>query len=589
MILLRQRQQRRGGHGGPPLQSIDRFVILLMVVVAMGTGVRAQTPPAKSDDTTGTISGRVVNDNGQPLAGASLFVRAMNSFSTPRNTTTDADGNFRLTGLEPALYTIIASAPAYATDNTAPATYYRLGDSVNLEMVRGGVITGTVTNSAGDPVIGVRVRAARVRDAKGQTLRVPSVGYQEQPTDDRGVYRIYGLLPGSYLVSAGGNGGGFSTVFNPYDTDVPTYAPSSTRDNAAEITVRSGEDSTADIRYRGEPGYSISGTVKVAGTSGASLTLRAVGSPIVVAGGFQTPGARGFAFSGLPDGEYTLRAQESLPSLTPNAVQLASSATKRITIKGANITGVELITTPLVSISGRVVLEPSKVPACEGKRAPLLPEILVQLQRPEKDVEDEDGIYVGPIGGFASPDASGALVWRNIRPGRYRFEPRFYARYWYLQSITMNTTGIKPQKIDAAANWTVTKSGQQLTNVTITLAQGAASIRGRLALAEGAVVQAGTNLYLIPAEPDKATDVLRFFVTEIAADGKFALNNVAPGKYLALTQVNVDASLATQAKLREPETEAAAARAKLRRTAETKKTEIDLKPCQNVTDYQLKP
>jgi hypothetical protein len=350
--------------------------------------------------------------------------------------------------------------------------------------------------------------------------------------------------------------------------------------------VRSGEESSADIRYRGEPGYIISGTVKVAGTSGASLTLRAVGGAIPLAVTFQPPGVRGFSFNGLADGEYTLRAQETLSSLTANTVQLASSATKRITIKGANVTGLELIPTPLASISGRVVLEPSKLPECQGKRPPLLAEMLVQLQRPEKDAEDEDGFYVGLLGGFASPDPSGSLVWRNVRPGKYRFEPRFYARYWYLQSITMNTAGAKPQKIDAAANWTVTKSGDQLNNVVITIAQGAASLRGRLVVAEGATVQSGTNLYLIPAEPDKTTDVLRYFVTDVGADGAFALSNLPPGKYFALTQAGADA---TQAKLREPEAEAVAARAKLRRAAETKQTEIELKPCQNVADYQLKP
>src|SRR5262249_17756614 len=152
----------------------------------------------------------------------------------------------------------------------------------------------------------------------------------------------------------------------------------------------------------------------------------------------------------------------------------------------------------------------------------------------EKDAEDEDGVYVGLTGGSATPDANGSLVWGNVRVGRYRFEPRFYARYWYLKSITMKTKGVKPHLIDAAATWTSVKSGDQLSNVTIPLAEGAASIRGRLAVAEGAVIQPRTSLYLIPAEPDKTTDVLRFFVTAIASDGAFTLNTLPPGKYLAL-------------------------------------------------------
>jgi len=559
---------------------IHRLSILL-VVVALGITAQGQS----SEDNSGTISGRVVSDSGQPLGGASLFVRAVNSNGAPRNTTADAEGNFRLNGLEPALYTISASAPAYASE-PVPTTYYRPGDSVRLELVRGGVITGTVTNSAGEAVISVRVRAIRIRDANGQAPRLPAFGYREQPTDDRGVYRLYGLLPGTYLVSAGG-GVNFYSSFNPYENDVPTYAPSATRDNASEISVRSGEETTVDIRYRGEPGYTISGTTKVAGTSGATVALRMSGSPFPLANTYQLPGGRGFVFSGLADGEYTLRAQELIAEQSPNTA-LVKMATKRVTIKGANVTGLELITTPLASISGRVLLEPSKVTECQGKRSPLFAETLVQLQRPEKETEDEDGIYVGLIGGAASPDASGVLVWRNVMPGRYRFDPRFYARYWYLKSIVINTSGAKPQKIDAATNWTSTKAGDQLTGVTITLAEGAASIRGRIALAEGAVVQSGTIFYLIPAEPEKVSDVLRFFAADVAPDGTFTLSNLPPGKYFALTQANVDAQTATQSKLREPETEAATARTKLRRTAETKKTEIELKPCQNLADYQLK-
>lgn len=564
-------------------------ILLLVVVTCVTVRAQVQSSPAKTAEETGTISGQVVSDSGQPVAGASLFIRATNSFNTARGTTSDSEGNFHINNLEAGLYVITASAPTYATDSLPTPVYYRLGESVRLEMVRGGIITGAVTNNSGDPIVGVRVRAVRVRDAKG-TIKSPSFIFQERTTDDRGIYRMYGLLPGTYLISAGGSGGssGFTSVFNPYENDVPTYSPSATRDNAAEISVRSGEETTADIRYRGERGYTISGAVKLTNPNGASVTLRAVGNSEPLAGAFQMSGSRGFAFHGLPDGEYTLRAQEIVSTQSTPTPQLATSATKRITIKGASVTGIELVTTPMSSISGRVVLEPLKIPECQGKRAPSFAETLVQLQRPEKDGEDADGIFVGLIGGSASPDANGVLTWRNVMPGRYRFEPRFYARYWYLKSITTKTSGAKPQTIDVAGNWTIAKSGDQLTGLTITLAEGAASIRGRLALAEGAVVQPATMVYLVPAETDKATDVLRFFATDVASDGTFAFSNLPPGKYLALTQTNVDGQIASQGKLREPETEAAAARVKLHRAAEAKKTEIELKPCQNFADYQLK-
>jgi hypothetical protein len=88
-----------------------------------------------------------------------------------------------------------------------------------------------------------------------------------------------------------------------------------------------------------------------------------------------------------------------------------------------------------------------------------------------------------------------------------------------------------------------------------------------------------------PAEQDKAEDVLRFFVADTAADGTFAFNNLPPGRYWTLAQPP-DPQTATLITLGQPE--AATARAKLRRTAESQKSEIQLKPCQNLQDYQLK-
>ena len=76
------------------------------------------------------------------------------------------------------------------------------------------------------------------------------------------MYRFYGLLPGGYLISAARPRIGFIAP-SPYDNDAPTYFPSSTRDTAAEVIVRDGEEMTADIQYRAEPGHAISG--KVAG------------------------------------------------------------------------------------------------------------------------------------------------------------------------------------------------------------------------------------------------------------------------------------------------------------------------------------
>lgn len=534
------------------------------------------------------------------MSGATVFVRALGSSNQSRTTNADADGNFRMTGLEPALYTVSSFAPAYVVQPRSPDVpfdYYRIGDSVKLEMLKGGVLTGTVTNAAGEPIVGIRVRALRIRDAEGRPPRTPSFGVGDRPTDDRGIYRIYGLLPGSYLVFAGGSTQQ-SSQFNPFDTDVPTYSPSSTRDSATEYNVRSGEETTADIRYRNDPGHTVSGTVKVVAQNSAAVMLFTTDeNSMPVANGFQMPGGRGFAITGVGDGEYNMYAQ-AVPSGVPSGPlvpDLLVSEVKRVVVKGADVTGIELTPRQLGVISGVIVLEPSKAPECQGKRKPLFAETIVEVQRNEKD-SDSMPPFQRLSATPPSVDAKGAFSIRNVVPARYRFNPRFFARYWYLQSITAGVAAVNATrnaaaaagaKNDAAANWITVKAGEQVSNINITLAAGAASIRGKIPVAEGATLPSGAAVYLFPAERDKVDDVLRYFVASVAADGTFALNNLPPGRYWSLFQTTPPADIATMNKLRLPES--AEARTKLRRTAEAQKSDIELKPCQTLNDYELSP
>ena len=565
-------------------------IAVLMVSMCLSVRGQSESTPQKNanEPTRGEITGRVVNENGQPIAGASVYSRPVNDHFSARITTSDVEGRFRIRGLETALYVVGATSPGYTSDfdKGVPGTYYRIGDNVRVEMVRGGAVTGIVTNAAGEPVIAVQVRAVMIRDAKGQPPKQMEFMVNQQATDDRGIYRIWGLAPGTYVVNAGGTDYSQPFNFNPYDGDSPTYAPSSTRDTAAEVSVRSGEDTTADIRYRSEPGYIVSGTLQAIGQSDPTIMLIPVSAtPGLVLTTFVPPGTKGFAFTGVSDGEYELVTQELASNLISRLPQFGFSEPKRITVKGADVTGIELVSRRLPGLSGRIVLETSKVPECQGKRPPQFGEVMVQLQRPDKDLEKNPFEYLRLFGTSASPEQDGSFVFPNLVPGKYQFDPIFHARYWYLRSVTLGTsvaTKTQPAKTDAAANWTMVKTGDQLTNLIITLAEGAASIRGKLTLAEGAAMPDGLLVYLVPNEPDKAEDVLRFFVTEIAPDRTFSINNLPPGKYRVLAQGTNDAQIATLAKLRQPES--AAARTKLRRTAVT---ELELKPCQNLSDYQI--
>jgi len=76
--------------------------------------------------------------------------------------------------------------------------------------------------------------------------------------------------------------------------------------------------------------------------------------------------------------------------------------------------------------------------------------------------------------------------------------------------------------------------------------------------------------------------VLRFVASLVSTDGSFVFNNLPPGRYWAIAR---PAGENVQSNLRLPDQ--AKSRAKLREEIEAAKTEIDLKPCQNVTDYSV--
>src|SRR5262252_3653775 len=195
-----------------PMRSMNhvgkmRLCAALVMLLFGGPIVCAQSDEKAAEASAkGTITGRVVNESGQPLANAVVSIRGY-SGSGGRTVNTDAEGNFQAADLPSIAYLISAFMPGYVPrprdPDLNPIGYYRIGDSARIEMVKGGVITGAVKRSNGDPVVLVTVRAFMTRDFKGQPVRYATPS-RTPTTDDRGVYRIYGLQPGTYVVSASG-------------------------------------------------------------------------------------------------------------------------------------------------------------------------------------------------------------------------------------------------------------------------------------------------------------------------------------------------------------------------------------------------
>ena len=440
----------------PRLVLLLKAALLAACVCVSSTQALAQAETGSRK--LGSIKGRVLSD-GQAVTNASITAYSVNPPRQSRTVPSNDNGDFEIKSLEPGMYRVEVNAPAFVSLPVDPEEQiHRVGDSVTVNMIKGGVITGKVSTADNDPVVAIRVRAMMIRDENGQRLQQPAQS-SDRFTDDRGVYRIFGLLPGTYVVFAGGRGL-WGAGANAYDNDAPSFAPSSTRDTAEEISLARGEERTVDIRYRGTSGHSVSGSVKAATTPDSRwVTIkleRVVNSEPDLKFTTYIRDAEGFQFSGVSDGEYLVWADYGSQS-----GEVQRSEAKRITVNGADITGIELIVKPLASIAGVVALESTKIEECKGKARPLFEETLVSIQRNRSSSSLLQ----------TSPDGVGGFQLRNVEAGQYNFDIRFFQRYWYLRSLTM--PGAKDSTTDLARNWLTLKSGDKVSGVKATLAEGA--------------------------------------------------------------------------------------------------------------------
>lgn len=567
----------------------------LVLIQAVVAAIQAQTAEPNSPDRSGVISGIVSSSSGDLPANTTVYASPLAANVPPQNAVINSEGAFRIENLEIGVYRVWVGAPGFVNDpqnSTSDSRgIYHTGDSVTLRLRKGGVITGRVIKSNDTPLVAAPVRAFRIRDENGKPLEGLGIS-GERMTDDRGVYRIYGLLPGTYIVSAGGMPryfGGYGTT--AHDQDAPTYAPSATRDTAQEVVVRSGEEATADISYRGEPGHAISGTVlgippaQAGLTYGGTVNLTDVKTRTsLISAQASTFTDHAFVFYGLPDGEYELVASQ----FSPTTRDVRSSEPKRIKVQGADVTGVNLTVAPLPTITGRVILDSSSQADCVKRRATAFQETVLAVRRQKRPVKSgaseetlADAVPLNSLEQIAEdvPDAKGEFILRNLRAGIYRVGVQLPSAAWYLRSATLGTN-------PKGAEWKVISDGvnvkQSVSGLTITISEGAAGIRGRLTVAEGQRLPARTSVYLVPAEKENAPNLLRYFEGRVESDGGFNIRNVAPGDYFIHARA-AEGDPPKMISIREDSD----FRLAITREAEKAKQSVTLKACERFENYEF--
>jgi hypothetical protein len=221
----------------------------------------------------GSVSGKVtIKGKGAPGIVVALHRPSFfNPYESTPRATTDQDGNYKISNVAAGAYQVSFGAVGYVpANNISGFRNVAVGDGENIEninfaLVRGGVITGKITDADGRPLIEQAVQLFRVDVPGQQDQAQPRESINESISDDRGIYRMFGLNPGRYKVASGRGDLAFAYSNNfgrvPYKEvfypDTQDYA------KATVLEVSEGSESTGIDISLGRPVESFSASGRV--------------------------------------------------------------------------------------------------------------------------------------------------------------------------------------------------------------------------------------------------------------------------------------------------------------------------------------
>ena len=174
----------------------------------LGAPPRDNAPPPSG---TAKIAGRVIAaETGAPVRRAQINLNSQDA-RVSRTIATDSEGNYEIAGLPPGRYRLRVSkggfvpleygqARAFEAGNRSTLPTGRSLNKIDFSLPRGSVITGRITDEYGDALTDVQVQALRYQFVNGERQLV-NAGRTER-TNDLGEYRLFGLMPGDYVIHA---------------------------------------------------------------------------------------------------------------------------------------------------------------------------------------------------------------------------------------------------------------------------------------------------------------------------------------------------------------------------------------------------
>jgi hypothetical protein len=509
---------------------LRRLVKTALLIIALATPALSQEKlkgSAIQGSSNGAMSGRVTIE-GKPAPGLRITLSFVGRTPSPshgdlsREAFTDQSGKFSISGLPAGTFALGVASSAYVLQDTE-----RTGSNgktiilhedeelkdLDLQLSRGGVITGRITDADGRVLIGARP-SLEILDAKGQKRPVVLTN-QSGETDDRGIYRLFGLPAGRYLVSLGGGlmrerqvaGLGSSHGFHP-----KTYYPGVPDDSQATIVEveAGGERANIDIaRIRRVEAHTISGRVIDAESGSPVKNVELAYSDMARAyvsrlgSGYRTDSNGEFRIENVRPGRYVCFAL-----LDPN--NESYSETVPIEIIDNDVERLQIVVRRGASVSGVAVVEGTDDPA-----------VLAQLSRVTVSAlqMNDSGTLLRSKTNITQ---DGTFKLTGVPPGKVSLLVGSNSlKTFSLQRVELNG-------IEQPFGFLQVADGEATTGIRLILSYGQGSIRGQIRL-QGGTLPDGARIMV---NVGKAGAPGRSFgYAQVDGSGRFVITNIQPGNY----------------------------------------------------------
>jgi hypothetical protein len=484
----------------------------------------------------------------------------------PKIVATDNEGRFEFKDLPAGAFSINASKSGFVTVNYGQKRPFEPGkpieiadgqalDNADITMPRGSVIAGRIMDEFGDPIADTQVSAMRSMWVNGK--RRLQVTGRTATTNDLGQYRIYGLPPGEYFVSATLRGGQEMMVMEmavaavrtapslggspdgPTSGYAPTYYPGTPNGHEAQkLSLAVGQEvQNADFGLVPVRLVKVSGSVIRSDGSPAEGVMVSTTPRNINDGVFMVLGATSartdkngnFTLTGVAPGDYTLNARMTqvitssgeggtrtfmmTRTVGPEGAGESSQefGSVPLTVSAEDLSNVIIVTTKGATATGRVVYEGGSKPT-------------VNTLRISASSADQDNPLM--LGGSSSVTADGTFEINGLAGPRL-FRAMNIPAGWVLKAVTLNGTDITDTGVDI-------RSGDPISGLEVVLTSKATEVNG--GVKAGNEPATDYTVVIFSDDPEKWRVPMTRHIASARPNqqGRFQVKHLPAGSYYAV-------------------------------------------------------